>query len=202
MIDFASLLFKIDIPQECDPQVGSLLVAEPFLKESYFNHAVICLVDHSEGQSSMGVVLNRISGHELQDLIDGISCADPVTVYCGGPVACDRLYFLHTLGPDIIPDTREVSHGLWIGGDFEAVKDYISAGYPVDGHIRFFIGYSGWDAGQLDDELRQSVWAITQPGSADTLLTGAEDSMWHRYVRSMGTPYSCWRYHPQNPRAN
>lgn len=201
MIDFGSFLFKIDISVRL-PRPGSLLVAEPFLRESYFNHAVICLIDHAQGQTSMGVVLNRLSGHTLQELIDDVDVAADVPVYCGGPMSCDRLYFLHTLGSAVIPDAREVRNGLWIGGNFEAMKQYVNAGYPVEGNIRFFIGYSGWDAGQLDGELRKSVWAVTEFQSPEDLLCGEEDGMWHRYVRAMGPSYRGWRYHPQNPRAN
>lgn len=201
MLDFASLLFNIDISARL-PRPGSLLVAEPFLRESYFNHAVICLIDHAPGLASMGVVLNRLSGHTLQELIDDIRAPQSVPVFCGGPMSCDRLYFLHTLGPDILPDAREIRQGLWIGGNFEAMKQYVNAGYPIDGHIRFFIGYSGWDDGQLDGELRKNVWAVTEFSSAEKLLCGAEDRFWHRHVRAMGPSYRGWRYHPQNPRAN
>lgn len=204
MLDFASLLFNIDISGRL-PGAGSLLVAEPFLRESYFNHAVICLIDHAPGQASMGVVLNRLSGHTLQELLgdDAVNdTVEPVDVYCGGPMSCDRLFFLHTLGPDIIPGARRVAGELWIGGDFEAMKQYVNAGYPIEGHVRFFIGYSGWDDGQLDGELRKNVWAVTEFSSADNLLTGSEDRFWHRHVRAMGPRYRGWRYHPQNPRAN
>lgn len=202
MLDFASLLFNIDFPSRL-PVAGSLLIAEPFLRESYFNHAVICLVEHDAGEGSMGVVLNRLTGHTLGELVEGVAeCAAGEPVYCGGPMSCDRLYYLHTLGPDIIPGAQPVGNGLWIGGDFEMMKQYVNAGYPIAGHVRFFIGYSGWDAGQLDGELRKHVWAVTDWSSPAVLLEDSEDHFWHRHVRALGPDFRGWRYHPLNPRAN
>lgn len=200
MINFESVLFNIDISSQL-PHPGALLVAEPFLREQYFNHAVICLIDYRINKESMGIVLNRTTNYTLNSLVDKISVKDEIPVFCGGPMSCDRLYFIHTLG-DIIPDSREIVHGLYIGGNFDAMLDYVNSGYPTEGKIRFFIGYSGWDIGQLDGELRKSVWAVTDIPEIDTLLTGEENSYWHNLVRSMGKRYRGWLYHPQNPMVN
>lgn len=150
----------------------------------------------------MGVVLNRQISSTLKDLIPDITRKDDVPVFCGGPVSCDRLYFLHTLGSDIIPRAQLIKNGLWIGGDFDAVKQYVNAGYPIDGQIRFFVGYSGWDAGQLESELKNNVWAVTDFTSAESLLEGKEDAVWHNVVRGLGDDFRTWLLHPQNVRSN
>lgn len=192
-------IFKINMSSRC-PRKGLLLVAEPFLRETYFNHAVITLIDYEPGGPAMGVVMNQSTGHTLDTLVEEISV--PVPVYCGGPMSCDRLYYLHTLG-DILPGATPVSGALWIGGDFKATVDYVEAGYPIEGHIRFFIGYSGWDAGQLAHEMKQKVWAVADlPKPIDELLTGEDDHYWHRTVRSLGEQYRPWQYHPRDLRAN
>ncbi|WP_289692515.1 YqgE/AlgH family protein, partial [uncultured Duncaniella sp.] len=164
MIDFESLIFNIDIDTRCIPRPGSLLVAEPFLRERYFHHAVICLVDYEPKGSAMGIVLNNRTTYTLQDILPSVTATDAIPVYCGGPMSCDRLYFMHTLG-GLIPDSREIIPGLYIGGDFDTVLSIVNdgyavdghirffLGYAVDGHIRFFLGYSGWDMEQLDGEL-------------------------------------------------
>lgn len=201
MIDFESLLFNIDINASCIPRPGSLLVAEPFLREQYFHHAVICLVDYEQRGSSMGIVLNNLTSYTLQEILPGVTAKDPIPVYCGGPMSCDRLYFIHTLGA-LIPESREIVPGLYIGGDFDAVLSIINDGYPVEGCMRFFVGYSGWDVGQLDEELNKNVWAVTDIPSLDTLLVGEEDAYWHTVVRTMGKRYKGWLYHPRNPHSN
>ncbi|WP_289764644.1 YqgE/AlgH family protein [uncultured Duncaniella sp.] len=201
MIDFESLIFNIDIDTRCIPRPGSLLVAEPFLRERYFRHAVICLVDYEPKGSAMGIVLNNRTTYTLQDILPSVTATDAIPVYCGGPMSCDRLYFMHTLG-GLIPDSREIIPGLYIGGDFDTVLSIVNDGYAVDGHIRFFLGYSGWDMEQLDGELLKNVWAVTEIPSIGRLLEGEEDSYWHNIVRAMGHKYRGWLYHPRNLHSN
>lgn len=193
-------LFNIDIPTGA-PSKGSLLVAEPFLREEYFRHAVISLIDHGGESGSMGVVMNRRISHRLQSVIEGIKTKEPIDLFCGGPMSTDRLYFLHTLG-DLIPGSNTIADGLYVGGDFGAAIDYVNHGYPLDGFIRFFLGYSGWSHGQLEEEVANNVWAVIPSARPVSMLTGSEDSYWHRYVRQLGASHKGWLMHPGNPHAN
>ncbi len=200
MIDFDNCLFNIDIP--CGtPDVGSILIAEPFLKEEYFHHAVICVIDYGKDLSSMGVVLNRMTAYNLQSLLAEVTVDEPVPVYCGGPMSYDRLFYLHTLG-DLIPESRQIADSLYVGGDFDSIIRYVNDGYPLDGYVRFFVGYSGWSPHQLDEEIGNKVWAVSHTSDYPALLTGCEDAYWHRCVRMLGHDFRGWRYHPRNPHAN
>ena len=201
MIDFESLLFRIDMSARM-AHPGSLLVAEPFLRDSHFKHAVITLVDYSLGGKSMGIVLNHPAGCTLQQLVSEVTATTPIKVWCGGPMSCDRLYFIHSLGSDIIPNAHPIGNGLWIGGSFEAMIAYVNSGYPITGMIRFFLGYSGWDAGQLDEELGNHVWAVADPLSPDETLTLEDDAYWHAVVRSMGPEVRGWQFYPKNVLSN
>lgn len=184
------------------PHRGSLLVAQPGLREGWFRHGVITLFDHDSEAGSMGVVMNNQLPLTLGSLLDGIKRKEDVPVYCGGPVNGDQLFFMHTLG-DILDGALEVSPGLFVSGDFDAMKDYINSGYPIEGHIRFFVGYSGWDAGQLQQECADDVWAVTPtPFTPAEALTGADDAYWHKTVRAMGPAYASWLRHPKNPSLN
>lgn len=200
-MDYKKLLFDINIPSDHTPAGGMLLVAEPFLRERYFNHAVISLLDYEPGGTAMGVVLNNLTDYTLQELLDEVTVEEPIPVYCGGPVGPDRLFFLHTLG-DVIPDSREVIPGLWVGGDFDEMTRLVNEGYHLEGHVRFFLGYSGWSERQLDEEISNNVWAIGKPADPVELLTGNGDAYWHRYVRTLGPQFRGWLYHPRNPSAN
>lgn len=195
-----NILFNIKMPVRRAFR-GALLVAEPFLRECYFNHAVICLIDYGHSETSMGVVLNKLTNYDLSDLVGAVTRREAVPVYCGGPMSCDRMYVVHRLG-DIIPDSIEIAPGVCVGGDFDAIIDYVNSGMPLDGYVRFCLGYSGWGVKQLDEELRKGVWAVAHITDAERLLTGSEDGYWHRQVRMMGTDYRGWLYHPQNPRMN
>lgn len=200
MLDFDSLLFNIDISSKV-ARPGSLLVAEPFLRDNYFSHSVIWLVDYAIGKSAMGIVLNHPTGYTLQQLLGEITATEPIPVFCGGPMSCDRLYFVHTLG-SIIPEARHIGGDLYIGGNFADMIAYVNSGYPTTGHIRFFLGYSGWETGQLDEELHKNVWAVAEIPDSSEALTSGGDPYWHSIVRSMGAPFRGWRYHPQNLHAN
>ena len=184
------------------PRQGSLLVAEPFLGESYFRHAVISLIDNDSKTGIMGVVMNHGIELSLSEIVEGVKTDVPV--FCGGPLAQDRVYFIHNLGDTLIADSTEYAPGLWIGGDFDSALDYVNKGYPTDGCIRFFLGYSGWDNGQLDDELSQNVWAVgeSQTLQSTTLLSLNGDTMWHHAVKALGPYYRTWNLHPLSPMAN
>lgn len=108
MPNLDSSLFRINLPTG-QPRVGSILVAEPFLREEYFNHGVISLVEYERGKSSMGLVLNKTTGYTLGDAIEGVDEEVDIPIYCGGPLSCDRLFYLHSrrgvLG--FAPDCRE-----------------------------------------------------------------------------------------------
>lgn len=201
-MDYKSLLFNIDIPSGTAPAPGALLISEPFLHEDYFDHSVTALIEYEPAGAAMGVVLNHPSEYSLQELVDGVTLKDPVEVYCGGPVAQDRLYFIHTLG-DVIPGTQPLGDGLWIGGDFDPMLDIVNSGYNLEGQVRFFIGYSGWSEGQLDDELQHNVWTVAPlTASPAHMLTGSGDAYWHRAVKALGDDFRGWLFHPQNPMAN
>lgn len=195
-------LFRLDTLKR-PVHAGSLLVTEPFLSESFFNHAVITLVDYSEREGAMGVVMNNPSGSTLGELIDGVDRGCSVPVYCGGPVGLDRLFFIHTLGTDVIGGAREYAPGLFAGGNFDDVTRYVEAGYPVEGFLRFFVGYSGWSRGQLEEELDNNVWAVADcPSDRSELFTDSGDSYWHRAVRRLGGHYRAWQMMPRDVSSN
>lgn len=197
--DLQSLLSNIDMGTPPHLGVGSLLVAEPFLAEDWFRHAVGIVVDYSMTDGTIGLMLNQLSSVTLDQVLD---CEKEFPVYVGGPVANDRLTFLHTLG-EIVPKSQEIMPGLWLGGDFDEALRLINDNTLPDGLIRFFIGHSGWSRGQLEQEIDDHVWAVT-PSSEDPsqLLTGSGDAYWHRVVRSMGQKYRGWLYHPRDSHSN
>lgn len=193
-------LFRINMPT-LTPKVGSLLVAEPFLREFSFNHAVISLLEYSPGKPAMGLVLNKPTDITLGEAIDGIDEEVAVPIFRGGPVGGDRLFYIHRLEKEI-PGASHLTGDLYVGGDFEKMKSYLNMGLPTEGLIRFFIGYTGWGPGQLDEEIRRHVWAVAPKPSDDVILSEDGPGYWHDVVRTMGVPYRNWLYHPVDPQLN
>lgn len=202
--DICSALFAQPCSsQQARPAGGRLLVAEPFMDESIFTHSIISLLDYEPEGGAIGVVLNRQSHSNLSDLIDDLEINCDIPVFCGGPLAMDRVFFMHTLGSDIIPGAREFMPGVYVGGDFDAMIEYINSGYRTEGVVRFFVGYSSWDRAQLENEIAEGAWALTDaPVNPSDLLTGSGDRVWHRTVRSLGSEYRSWRLVPRLVCAN
>ena len=91
------------------PLKGKLLIAEPsILNDSSFNRTIILITEHTEN-NSIGFILNRPLEYTIEDLLPEIK--SDFTIYQGGPVEQDNLYFVHKV-PDLIPDSIEVDNGI------------------------------------------------------------------------------------------
>lgn len=176
-----------------------MLVSEPFLRDGPFSHSVVMIVDRDAAGGTAGLVLNHVSDLTLNQCFEG---AKPLPLFLGGPVGTDRLSFLHTLG-DVITGTNEISPGLWAGGEIKEVLSFINSSELQPGMIRFFLGYSGWSPGQLEDEIKEHTWVVApEEKNPEDLLSHEGDEMWHHVVKSLGTKFRPWLFHPQNLHLN
>ena len=80
MKDIASILFKISGTKET-PAAGSVLLAEPFLKDTFFTHGVMSVIDYMPEEGATGVILNNRSEYRLADLLEGITADEPIPVF-------------------------------------------------------------------------------------------------------------------------
>jgi len=196
-MEHSSDIFKIKT-NNVAPQKGRVLIAEPFLGGHYFNRSVILLVAYS-AKGAVGFVLNKPVEVSLQEAFPDFPDFK-ASLYLGGPVSTDSLYFIHKLGKKI-PGSIKVMDDLYWGGDFEVVKREIRLGLIHPSEIRFFIGYSGWDAGQLEDELKEDSWLVTESGT-NAVMQQLDKNSWFDFVKRAGSRYKVWRNFPQNPSFN
>ena len=145
------------------PQQGSILISSPFMNDYHFTRAVVLLIEHND-EGSMGIIMNKDFRYHilLNDLIPELEFAQRVPVYKGGPVSRETIFFLHTLKD--LEGALPLGNGLYLNGDFNAVQQYILDGKPIEGVIRFFAGYAGWDHGQLAKEIKENSWLIGKAG--------------------------------------
>ena len=177
---------------------GDLLVAEPFLGDSNFERSVVLICEH-DPSGTFGLVLNQTTQLQLADVIDDSVYPD-IPLFVGGPVAKNTLHFVHRR-PDLIDRSTKVVDDLYWGGDFEQVKRMLNVGSLRADDARFFIGYSGWSAGQLDKELKQNAWIVTRT-SADLILNSPVKQLWRSVLREMGGEYKVMSHYPTDPSLN
>jgi putative transcriptional regulator len=190
-------IFKIrtnNIP----PKKGRILIAEPFLHGDYFSRSVVFLVAHSE-KGAVGFILNKKIDVHLQDVFLDFPEFD-ANVFLGGPVSADSVFFVHKLGGKL-PGSINVLGDLYWGGDFDELKKLIGSGVVDPADIHFFLGYSGWDAGQLENELKDDSWLVTDVDE-NIVLQEADSASWTDFVKKAGNRYSIWENYPENPSFN
>lgn len=181
------------------PKKGHLLIAEPsIIGDMSFNRSVILLADHSP-EGSIGFILNKPLKFTLNELVKDTD--ENFIVFNGGPVEQDNLYFIHTV-PDLIPESIEISLGIYWGGDFETVLTLLKDKRLVDGDIRFFLGYSGWEPNQLEEELNANVWLVDRNVYENNLIIKSNDTFWREKMIELGGDYSIWSNAPENPSYN
>jgi len=140
--------------------VGSVLICEPFMRDSGFKRSVILLCDYVKDEGTVGYVINKPMNLNINEVIEDFPEFE-AQIFYGGPVASDTLHFLHTKG-ELIRGAIEVSEGIYWGGDFEEIKFLIKTQVLTPNDISFYLGYSGWSAGQLEDELAYGSWISSE----------------------------------------
>ena len=177
---------------------GTLLIADPFLKDPNFMRTVVCLCEHQK-EGSFGFVLNKKYEETIDQLITDLE-GFKIPVYYGGPVQQDTIHFLHQY-PDIIPDSIKVTDDIYWGGNFETLSALIKTNGIDLSKIKFFIGYSGWSEGQLSEELKEKSW-ITSPASRNLIFDISFTDVWKESLRSLGGDYELLVNSPIDPQLN
>lgn len=167
---------------------GSMLVAEPFLIDSYFRRAVVLLTHHADDMGSFGFILNRPFDDMFAANYLPIAADFEALLYYGGPVHTDKLYFMHAVG-ELVANSQEVLKGVWLGGDFEEIKFLISQQLIRPEQIRFYVGCSSWGEFQLADELREGTW-IAAEGDANYVFSRQPSHLWRNVLEHKGNAFT------------
>jgi putative transcriptional regulator len=181
------------------PKKGYLLIAEPSnLGDISFNRSVVLLAEHNN-EGSVGFIINKPLNYTINDLVPEINAL--YTVYNGGPVEQDNLYFIHNV-PKIIPNSIEIADGIYWGGDFETTKSLINEGKISKRNIRFFLGYSGWESNQLENELKDDTWIVIENKLKSTILSKSSENFWKEKINEQGGDYVLFSNAPSDPMLN
>lgn len=171
---------------------GKLLVAMPGMEDFRFFKAVIYLCAHDE-HGAMGLIINQpLPDLEFADLLGQLKVTDGmvlpketdalVHVMHGGPVEGARGFLLHS-NDFTKPDTVQVDEQIYVTGTLDALRDVALGEGPKD--KLFILGYAGWTAGQLDQELQQNAWLVADADPA-LVFDADTEKKWERALKTLG----------------
>ena len=174
---------------------GQLLVAMPGMSDERFARSVIYLCAHSQ-EGAMGIIVNQPSRvknfPELlvqlnvissEDLIRLPRRAENIQVLTGGPVQTDRGFVLHSPDFHLDNSTMPIDDRVSLTATIDILRA-IAAGSGPDRAL-LALGYAGWDAGQLEDEMQHNGW-LHCPADPALLFDSRLDTKYDRALRSIG----------------
>jgi putative transcriptional regulator len=167
---------------------GHFLIAMPGMGDPNFARGITFICQHNE-DGAMGLVVNRLSDYKLGDVLKQMhmACdradvaAAPVLV--GGPVQPERGFVLHTAGRHEWESSYHINDSLAV----TTSRDVLAAMADGEGpaHALVALGFAGWSAGQLEQELRENAW-LTAAASDRILFATKLDDRWDAAIASLG----------------
>ncbi|CAN5304724.1 YqgE/AlgH family protein [soil metagenome] len=180
------------------PEKGRLLISEPYLPDPNFERTIILLCENS-GKGSFGFVLNKPATVSVSEVMEDIQDYDTPAMV-GGPVQQDTLHYLHRNAN--LEDAVEIAAGIYWGGNFESLLFLLESKQMPHSDVKFFLGYSGWSGGQLEEELEQDSWIVSDKVSEDLVFETDPEAMWKKTLTVMGGRFSVYSNYPKDPRLN
>lgn len=166
---------------------NQFLIAMPTLEDPNFARTVTYVCAHNE-EGAMGIVINRPLKIELGEVLSQmqLEASDPAInarpVYQGGPVHRDRGFILHRPAQDF-GSTIRVSDDIAISTSREILSAISRGEGPADTLVA--LGYAGWGAGQLEQEMQQNAW-LSGPACADVIFHAPPRERWERAAARLG----------------
>jgi len=163
------------------------LIASPGLQDPNFARGVTLICQHDE-DGAMGLMVNRPSDYHLGDVLKQMNISTDLLaisdapVLIGGPVQPERGFVLHSPERDWESSLR-VSDQLMV----TTSRDILDAMANGEGpkHAMVMLGYSGWTAGQLEDELIENAW-LTCQSSTQILFETPVEQRWLAAAQQLG----------------
>lgn len=167
---------------------GRFLVAMPSMGDERFSRAVVLICAHDR-HHAMGITVNRaLEGLSLSEVLSGLDVPDADRVpnfplVQGGPVGPERGFVLHSPDLDLPGATLEVDDGIRMTATLEALNAMTSQSPPRQAVLA--LGFAGWGAGQLEEELTQNAWMVTDASPA-IVFDPDHSRKWERALETLG----------------
>jgi putative transcriptional regulator len=173
---------------------GSLLIADPSLRDGTFDRSVILLLAHGLEEGASGIILNHPTGQVVGDFLKGeeFTALRHLPVHQGGPVMREQMTFT----------------SFWWSRKFGlrwatriSAQAAAQQAHKPGRVVRAFIGYAGWSPGQLENELKRQSWFTTHP-QPDLLGLEHDRGLWATLLRRMSPFHRIIAEAPEDPFLN
>ena len=171
---------------------GSLLLAHPSMRDPNFRHSVVLMSVHN-AEGAMGVVLNRPIGKRLGEF-SGDFALGPlagVPMFSGGPVQTEQVVLAAW-------ESRPDGFRLHFGVEPDKAVQLLG---EEGTHVRAFVGYSGWSAGQLENEMKHHTWVVAEVPE-DLMTQAQDDTLWRLVLGREGAEWRLLADEPEDPERN
>jgi putative transcriptional regulator len=162
----------------------TLLVSMPQLQDPNFSRSVVLLCDFLP-EGAFGLVLNRPTDAAASSMVrldPPVEHGNNLPLFTGGPVEPDRGWILVGEEPPDV-EARTIVDGLYLSTSPVLLRRVLEA-QPMPRAL-VLAGYAGWGPGQLDDELAQSAWLMSEV-ALDIVFDTDPSLMWETAIRRMG----------------
>lgn len=169
----------------------NFLIAMPTLEDPYFANALVYICEHNDN-GALGIIVNRPIDMPLSELFEKIDIKleaqdlAQLPVYFGGPVQIDRGFVLHHPAGEW-QSTLKISDDIGLTSSRDILTSVGSEGTPHE--ILVTLGYAGWGAGQLEQELGENSW-LTVPASPHILFQLPPEERLPAALQKLGISFS------------
>ena len=176
-----------------NPTTGQVLLAEPGIQDFYFKKSVI-LLGEMDDEGAFGMIVNKRTNIRFGDVISDHKGLNPY-IYLGGPVKSQNLFFIHCMAD--LPGCSLVTKGVYWGGDSELMYQMIRNNLVNENEVRFFLGYAGWTPNQLETEIVEKSWRITDI-NANQIFNPDQVHLWENEMVRINPQYKVWTNMPSD----
>ncbi len=155
-------------------QTGTILISTTLLNDTNFEKAVIVITEHNE-KGTIGYIINQPFNRRFNEL-EEFKHALPIPLYIGGPSQMENIYFMHRK-PAFIEGGELIGSNVYMNGDFKTAVQLVNSGTLSINDVKLYIGYCGWDVQQLDEEIAEGSWIVTN-ASPNLVFASGIDIMW------------------------
>lgn len=156
-------------------KAGTILISTALLDDTNFEKAVIVLTEHNN-KGTIGYIINH-PFHRTFNELEEFKHALPIPLYVGGPSQMDKLYFMHRK-PAFIEGGDLIGNNVYMNGDFKTAIALVNNGTLATDDVKLYIGYCGWDVQQLEDEIAEGSWIVTD-APVDLVFSSNSSGMWN-----------------------